>query len=147
MKIAIGSDHAGFQAKEALKAKLKEWGHDVLDVGAHSEASCDYPDFARDAAHAVTRGDAERGVLVCGTGIGMAMAANKVRGARAAVVHDAFTAKMAREHNDANILCAGARVLGGDAIVGLVKVFIETPFGGGRHARRVEKIMRLDGEA
>ena len=140
--IAFGSDHAGFAMKEALKQHLSESGaFSVLDFGTDSEASCDYPEFAHAVAHAVTEGKADAGVLVCGTGIGMSMAANKVKGIRAAVVGDAFSAKATREHNDANILCLGARVLSEDQATEFLDRFLSTPFSEGEnHVRRIGKL-------
>jgi ribose 5-phosphate isomerase B len=144
MKIVIGSDHAGFKVKERLKKLLQEWGHNVIDVGASGEESCDYPDFAEKVARAVASGQGERGVLLCGTGIGMAMTANRIPGALAATVHDRVTAEMSRKHNNANIFCAGAWVLPAGEIESNLKVWLETPFEGGRHERRVGKILKLD---
>lgn len=144
MKIVIGSDHAGFKVKERLKKLLQEWGHDVIDVGTSGEESCDYPDFAEKVARAVASGQGERGVLLCGTGIGMAMTANRIPGALAATVHDRVTAEMSRKHNNANIFCAGAWVLPAGEIESNLKVWLETPFEGGRHERRVGKILKLD---
>jgi ribose 5-phosphate isomerase B len=147
MKVAIGADHAGFPAKEQLKTVLRALGHEVHDVGTTSEASVDYPDFAEQVARTVAGGGADRGVLICGTGIGMAMTANKVRGVRAAVVTDEKTAELSRQHNDSNVFCAGARVLPVVKIAEALKVWLQTPFEGGRHERRVEKIRKLeDGE-
>ncbi|KAF0242799.1 MAG: ribose 5-phosphate isomerase [Planctomycetota bacterium] len=140
MKIAIGSDHAGFRAKEALKASLTTAGHQVEDLGTRSEDSCDYTDFSFAVAESVSKKTAERGVILCGTGIGSAIAANKVHGIRAALVHDGFTAEMSRRHNDANVLVLGARVLAEERIMDLTKTWLETPFDGGRHERRVGKI-------
>ena len=144
MRIGIGSDHAGFATKDRLKRELEKMGHTVKDFGTHTDESCDYPDFAEAVARSVASGESERGVLLCGTGIGQSIVANKIPGVRAAVVHDEFTTRMSREHNDANILCAGARVLGADKIVELAKLWLATEFPGGRHARRVEKIKKLD---
>jgi ribose 5-phosphate isomerase B len=141
MRIALGSDHAGFQAKQALRVTLERAGHEVSDLGTQDESSVDYPDFAWAVAHAVAEGRAERGVLVCGTGIGMCIAANKVEGIRAAKLNDPYEAKMARAHNDANVVCLGARVIDTTVMDEIVRVFLETPFEGGRHARRVEKMM------
>lgn len=139
--IAIGSDHAGFEMKEALKAHLEERGYEVRDFGTDSEASCDYPEFAHAVAHAVADGEAEQGVLVCGTGIGMSMAANKVKGIRAAVIGDAFSAKATREHNDANILCLGARVIDLEKATEFLDIFLDTPFSNGEnHVRRIGKL-------
>lgn len=142
--IALGADHAGFKVKEELKAMLRQKGLQVLDVGTTSEESTDYPDYAVKVAQAVSSGKARQGVLVCGTGIGMCMAANKVRGIRAALVTDELTAEMSRKHNDANVFCAGARVLSGEKIRQLLEAWLSTPFEGGRHERRVKKINDLD---
>ena len=144
MKIGIGADHAAFETKEHVKRALEQAGHTVKDFGTHSTESCDYPDFAEPVARAVSAGECERGILICGTGIGQSMVANKVPGVRAAVVHDEFTAKMSREHNDANVFCAGARVLEAEAIARLAGLWLKTDFGGGRHERRVGKINDLD---
>jgi ribose 5-phosphate isomerase B len=145
MKIIIGSDHAGFEAKQKLIAALKHAGHSVVDAGTDSPEPCDYPDFAAQVARAVASQEAQRGILLCGTGIGMAMAANKVPGVRAAVVTNEFTAEMSRRHNDANILCMGARVLPVPKLEELAKIFLASEFEGGRHAGRVDKIKKLDG--
>ena len=142
--IALGADHAGFPLKEDLKSWLIARGHDVVDLGTQSSESVDYPDFAVGVGSAITAGKAERGVLVCGTGIGMAMAANKVPGIRAAACTDAFSARMSREHNDANILALGARITARDAAIEILEIWLEAEFAGGRHARRVEKILALD---
>ena len=142
--IAIGADHAGYSLKEDLKAWLVGGGHQVLDFGTHSLESVDYPDFAGPVADAVTSGAAARGVLVCGTGMGMAMAANKLDGVRAAVCLDPLMARMSREHNDANVLALGARLTEGRSAVEILQAWLETPFAGGRHVRRVEKLMALE---
>lgn len=141
MKIAIGADHAGVQAKSRLGELLRKAGHEVTDVGTQGEESVDYPDFAQAVARDVGSGRAERGLLVCGTGIGMSIAANKVPGVRAAKVNDPYEARMARAHNDANVLCLGARVVDPSVMDEIVRTFLETPFEGGRHARRVDKSM------
>lgn len=146
MKIVIGSDHAGLQLKEHLATRLRGQGHDVEDIGTHTNASVDYPDFAVQVARAVAGGSAERGVLVCGTGQGMAMAANRVPGVRAAVVADTFSARATRGHNDANVLCLGQRVIGAGLAEDILDVFLTTAFEGGRHAGRVAKIGTI-GEA
>ncbi|MBR2696227.1 MAG: ribose 5-phosphate isomerase B [Parasporobacterium sp.] len=139
--VAIGCDHAAYEMKEALKDHLKERGYDVKDFGTDSEVSCDYPDFAKKVAHAVADGEAEQGVLVCGTGIGMSIAANKVKGIRAAVVGDSFSAKATREHNDANILCMGARVIDIPKAIEFLDIFLDTPFSEGEnHIRRISKL-------
>ena len=144
MKIAVGSDHAGLALKTGLADYLKQAGHDVLDLGTHGDASVDYPDFAALVAGAVVSGQAERGLLVCGTGTGMAMSANKVPGARAAQATDEYMAQMAREHNDANVLCIGSRVIGSGLAEAIVSRFIDAQFEGGRHGRRVAKISELE---
>ena len=142
--VALGADHAGFPLKEDLKAWLISRGYDVVDLGTHSAESVDYPDFAVGVGSAVTAGKADRGVLVCGTGIGMAIAANKVPGVRAAACSDAFTARMSREHNDANILALGARITARDTAIEILEIWLGAEFAGGRHVRRVEKIDALD---
>jgi len=136
--IAVASDHAGFDLKEILKRDLQEAGLEVLDLGTNSTQSVDYPDFGMAMADAVASGKAERGVLVCGTGIGISIAANRHRHVRAALCHDVTTARMARQHNDANVLALGARVVGANVAVDCLVAFLETPFAGGRHQRRVE---------
>ena len=146
-RIAIGSDHAGFAMKEALKQYLTEKGYDVKDFGTDSEASCDYPDLAFAVADCVAAKEADKGVLVCGTGIGMSMAANKVRGIRAAVVGDAFSAEATRSHNDANILCMGARVIDEEKAKEFLDIFLNTPFSEGEnHIRRIGKLERSRSE-
>ena len=144
MKIIIGADHAGFVPKQALAAALRKAGHSVEDAGTDSADSVDYPDFAARVGRAVAEDEAERGILICGTGIGMCMAANKVPGVRAAVVTDAYTAEMSRRHNDANVLCMGARVQSLEKMEELARIFLAAPFDGGRHAGRVEKIKKLE---
>lgn len=139
--IAMGSDHAGYEMKLVLAEHLKERGYEVKDFGTYSTESCDYPDFAKAVAKAVVDGEAERGVLVCGTGIGMSIAANKVKGIRAAVLSDEFSAQATREHNDANILCLGARVIDNDKAIKLLDIFMDTPFSEGvNHIRRISKL-------
>jgi len=144
MKIAIGNDHAAFAAKHALVAKLESWGHEVANHGTDTEESVDYPDLAAAVAKSVAKGDADVGILICGTGIGISMAANKIHGIRAAVCHSEVTAELAREHNDANVLCMGARILDDATIENCARKFLQTPFGGGRHVNRVQKIMDLE---
>ena len=144
MKIAVGSDHRGFQTKEHLKNQLVNQGHDVSDCGAESEASSDYPDFAIPVCLKVARGEAEHGILLCGTGIGMTMAANKIGGIRAALCYDELTAEMSRRHNDANVLCLPADLLSEELIRRMVDVWLTTPFEGGRHARRIAKVMAAE---
>lgn len=143
MRIAIGADHAGFILKEHLRARLAEAGHELRDFGAHSAESVDYPDYAALVAGAVAGGSAERGILVCGSGIGMAIAANRVRGVRAAACVDLYSARLCRQHNDANVLALGSRIVAPPLAEALAEVFLTTTFEGGRHARRVAK---LDGE-
>jgi len=143
--IALGADHAGYELKQILSQWLSEQGHLVSDFGTHSTASVDYPDIAAAVARAVRVGAAERGLLVCGSGVGMAIAANKVAGIRAAVAGDVVTARLCREHNDTNVLALGARAVGREAAVAIVHAWLETAFAGGRHARRVEKLDVLDG--
>ena len=143
--VALGADHAGFPLKEDLKTWLICRGYDVVDLGTQSAESVDYPDFAVGVGCAITAGKADRGVLVCGTGIGMAMAANKVPGVRAAACSDAYTARISREHNDANILALGARITSREAAIEILEVWLGAEFAGGRHARRIEKIVALDG--
>jgi len=139
MRIAIGCDHTGVDLKRALlDSVLRE--HDVVDMGTNSTQSVDYPDIAKLVAHAVVRGEAERGILICGTGIGMAMVAGKVKGIRAARCSEPYSAEMSRRHNDANVLCFGARVIGSGMAEKIVEKWLSTPFDGGRHVRRVEKI-------
>jgi ribose 5-phosphate isomerase B len=140
MKIAVASDHAGYRLKEHLKARLEELGHEVVDFGAESEESSDYADFGRPASEAVAQGEMELGVLCCGTGQGMTMTANKVRGVRAALCGEPFSARMARAHNDANVLVMGGRLVGEGLADEILREFLVTEFEGGRHARRVGKI-------
>lgn len=144
MKVSIASDHAGFGEKRLLADYLKELGHDVIDRGPVDDGRVDYPDFAALVADDVVSGDAERGVLVCGTGIGMAIAANKVAGVRAANVTMPEFAVLAREHNDANIVTLSARFVDDETNRAIAKAFLETDFGGGRHAGRVRKIAELE---
>jgi ribose 5-phosphate isomerase B len=144
MKIVTGSDHGGLSLKRLLVERLRSQGHEVVDVGTDSTASCDYPDFAVPVARAVAAGEADFGLLVCGTGQGMAMAANRMPGVRAAVVSDHFTAHATREHNDANVLCLGERVVGPGLAGELLDTFLGARFEGGRHAGRVEKVTRLE---
>lgn len=146
MKIGIASDHAGFEEKQKLVAYLQELGHEVVDRGPDTDDRVDYPDFAKLVARDVAAGEVERGVLVCGTGIGMAMAANKVRGIRAANVTSPEFAALAREHNDANVVAVSGRFVDDATNRAIVKTFLETAFEGGRHAGRVEKIMALEQE-
>lgn len=144
MKVIIGSDHAGFAAKVEVKSYLSSRGHEVLDAGPSSDERCDYPDFASIVAQAVSRNECPRGVLICGTGIGMSITANKFKGVRAALCHSPDTARMSRAHNDANILCLGARVLDMDRLLETLRAWLSTPYEGGRHAARLEKIRKLE---
>ena len=146
MKIALGSDHRGFEAKRRVLVFLQQLGHEVLDVGTAGSESVDYPDFAYQVASRVSKGEAERGILICGTSIGMCIAANKVKGVRAAPCHDSITAEMSRRHNDANVLCLSADLLGEELIDRMVRIWLETSFENGRLARRVEKIQRYEAD-
>jgi len=147
MRISIGSDHAGFELKEKLEAHLREAGFDVDDVGTHNEESVDYPELAAKVGRAVASGDADRGVLVCGSGIGVAVAANKIKGVRAANVSDPEMARMSRLHNDANVVTMGGRYIDEDVARQIVDVFLATAFEGGRHQRRVDAIMALEDDS
>ena len=140
MKIAFGADHAGFELKERLKAHASARGHEVLDLGTRSTDSVDYPDFGRAVGEAVAGGRADRGVAVCGSGIGIAIAANKVAGVRAGVPNDLFATRLMREHNDANVIAFGARLVAAPLAEAMLDLFLETPFAGGRHERRVRKL-------
>ena len=143
--IAIGSDHAGYYLKESLVEDLKAEGYKIENFGTFSLESVDYPDIAREVAEAVSSGRFEKGILVCGTGIGVSITANKVKGIRAAVCSETYSAKMSRRHNNANIIAVGARVVGPGLALDIVKTFLETPFEhGSRHERRVDKINALD---
>ncbi|THB79800.1 MAG: ribose 5-phosphate isomerase B [Desulfobulbaceae bacterium] len=139
MKIAIGSDHGGYRLKVYLKSLLEELGYEVIDVGCQSESSVDYPDFASLVCESVLTDKAGAGILVCGTGIGMSMAANRQPGIRAALCHNEYTARMSREHNDANVLCLGERVLGTGLAESIVRTWLQTTFAAGRHVTRIEK--------
>ena len=138
--IAVASDHAGFDLKEMLKRDLQEAGLEVLDLGTHSNASVDYPDFGRAMAETIAAGTVEKGVIVCGTGIGISIAANRNPKVRAALVHDVTSARLTREHNDANVIAFGGRLIGTEVAREALKVFLKTPFEGGRHANRVAKL-------
>ena len=146
MRIAIGSDHAGFLLKETLRRWLADNGHEVLDLGAHSEDRVDYPDFGAAVGRAVADGDADLGVAVCGSGQGICMAANKVSGVRAGVIRDREDAEITRRHNDANVACFGERFTTPEIAIGALEVFLATGFDGGRHQGRVEKLAELDAE-
>ncbi len=139
MIVAIGSDHGGFELKQRIIEKFSADGHVFSDFGCHSTASVDYPDFAEAVCASVIEGKTDAGILICGTGIGMSMAANKFKKIRAALCHDHFTARMSREHNNANILCLGGRVLGVSVAEDIVHVWLTTPFSGGRHKNRIGK--------
>ncbi|MEA3309419.1 MAG: ribose 5-phosphate isomerase B [Chloroflexota bacterium] len=145
MKLVIGSDHGGYELKEVVKDYLLEHGHGVHDQGTHDgEVSVDYPDYGRAVAEDVVAGKCDFGIVICGTGIGISIAANKVHGIRAALCTDPYMARMARMHNDANILALGGRVVGPGLALAIVAAFLEGEFAGGRHARRVGKIMALE---
>jgi len=144
VRIAIGSDHRGFALKEALKELLAELGHEWVDFGCQGEEAVDYPDIARPLAEAMAAGEYQRGILICGSGVGMSIAANKVKGVRAALCHDTFAARLARRHNDANVLCLGGWCIGRGVAEEIVRVFLSEDFEGGRHARRVDKIRAME---
>lgn len=144
MRIAIGADHAGYAMKTELLAFLVEGGHEVDDLGTSGDESVDYPDFGAAVGRAVASGAAEVGVCVCGTGIGISMAANKVAGVRAAVVHDVTSARMAKAHNDANVICLGARLIGPQVAAEALDAFLSSTWEAGRHARRIDKITALE---
>jgi ribose 5-phosphate isomerase B len=146
MRIAVGSDHRGYSVKENLVQLLKKMEHEVVDCGTHDCNSVDYPDVAAIVARQVHNGEVDRGILICGTGIGMCIAANKVPGVRAAPCHDDLSAEMSRRHNDLNVLCLSADMLGERLIDRMVEIWLRTEFEGGRHARRVEKIAALEAE-
>ena len=144
MKIAIGSDHRGYDAKRRLLPVLQRAGHQVQDFGCESAASCDYPDFAVPASRSVAAGENEVGILLDGTGIGMSVAANKIRGIRAALVHDEVTARTAREKNHCNVLCLGTDLLSEDQVRNIVEIFLNTPWTDGRHTKRVQMVMEIE---
>jgi ribose 5-phosphate isomerase B len=144
MRIALGSDHAGFQLKEHVRAYLGDRGHQVTDVGTYSEESCDYPDFGAAVGAVVASGEAERGVVVCGSGLGISIAANKIRGIRAVQVMDPEMAEMARRHNDANVVGLAGRYIGTARAESILDTFLSTDFEGGRHQRRIDKITALE---
>ena len=146
MRIAIASDHAGFPLKSMLIEHLKDGGHDVLDLGTDSEASVDYPPFCAAAARAVVRGEADLGIVLGGSGQGEQIAANKVHGARAALCNDLFTARLGRQHNDANVIAMGGRIVAPQLAYEILSVFLDTPFEGGRHTRRLEQIAAIEQE-
>ncbi|MBI5344577.1 MAG: ribose 5-phosphate isomerase B [Deltaproteobacteria bacterium] len=144
-RIAIASDHAGRELKEDLKAFLKEMGMEATDMGVHNDDSVDYPDYGSPLAEKVSDGQVSRGILLCGTGIGMSILANKFRNVRAALVNDVYTARMAKEHNDANILVIGGRVIGKGLAREIIRTWLEAGFKGGRHQRRLDKITEIEG--
>jgi ribose 5-phosphate isomerase B len=144
MKLAIACDHRGYEAKRRLLPVLKQQGHDITDFGCDGPSACDYPDFAAPAARAVAGGTCEAGILMDGSGIGMSIAANKVHGVRAALVHDEVTARRSREHNHCNVLCLGTDLLSEDQIRNIVQIFLTTEFGDGRHVRRVQKLIQIE---
>jgi ribose 5-phosphate isomerase B len=145
-RIAIGSDHAGFSVKEAIRQYLESTGYAVSDLGTSSDQSVDYPDYGKAVGERVVSKQADFGIAVCGTGMGISIAANKVPGVRAALAHDVNTARLAREHNDANVLALGGRVVAGEAAVAMVQVFLTTAYLGGRHQRRLDKITAIERE-
>ncbi|MDG2027137.1 MAG: ribose 5-phosphate isomerase B [Acidimicrobiales bacterium] len=146
MRIAVGSDHAGFELKEAVAAHVRDAGHEVVDCGTYSADRVDYPDFGAAVGRSVAGGDTEGGICVCGTGIGIAMAANKIAGIRAGVVWDATSARLTREHNDANVICIGERLVGPQVALDAVDAWLASTFDGGRHVGRVAKLDALGGE-
>ncbi len=146
MRIGMASDHGGFELKEVLKSFLLSLGHEPVDLGTFDETSVDYPDYGIRVAEMVSRGELNQGILICGTGIGMSIVANKFRGVRAALANDLYSARFCREHTDANILVIGGRIVGKELAKEIVRVWLETPFAGGRHEKRLEKIKALEEE-
>jgi len=147
MKVALASDHRGFEFKNMITTFLSTLGHEVIDYGtSNGTESVDYTDYGLKAARSVSRGESERAILICGTGLGMSLVANKVKGVRATVCHDLYTVEMSRRHNDSNVLCLGADVVDQKLLEKKIKLWIETPFEGGRHARRVGKIMDVESD-
>ena len=144
MRVSVGCDHRGYEAKELIKSILQRAGHEVLDFGADDTKSSDYPDFAIPASLAVAQGDTDRGILICGSGVGMSITANKIQGIRAALCHDELTAQMSRKHNDANVLCLPANLINDPLITRIVESWLVTEFEGGRHNRRVDKMMAAE---
>lgn len=145
MKIAIGADHAGYRLKDEIVPLIESLGHEIVDVGCNCEQSVDYPDYALPVCEMVAEGKADRGILICGTGIGMSIAANKYPGIRCALVHDHFSAQATREHNDTNVLAMGERIIGPGVAMDIVRIWLETPFSEGeRHIGRVNKVMQLE---
>ncbi|GAA2974837.1 MULTISPECIES: ribose 5-phosphate isomerase B [Finegoldia] len=146
MKIAIAADHGGFELKDSMVEYIKSLGNEVMDLGTNSADSVDYPDYAKKVCEEIQQGNSDLGILICGTGIGMSLAANKFEGIRAACVSDVYSAKMSRNHNNANVLCIGARVIGDEVAKLIIKTFLENEFEAGRHQRRVDKIMAFEKE-
>ena len=144
MKIALGCDHGGLEHKNAIGEFLKEKGHEVVDFGIYEQVSVDYPDIAKKVCESIQQGEAERGILVCGTGIGMSIAANKYKGIRAAACSEHFSAKYTRLHNNSNVLCLGGRVVGVGTAIELADLFVNTEFEGGRHQKRIDKITEIE---
>ena len=144
MKIALGCDHGGLEHKNAIGEFLKEAGHEVVDFGIYEQVSVDYPDIAKKVCESIIKGETERGILVCGTGIGMSIAANKYKGIRAAACSEHFSAKYTRLHNNSNILCLGGRVVGVGTAIELAELFVNTEFEGGRHQKRIDKITEIE---
>jgi len=147
MKIAVASDHRGFNVKDRILAQVAELQHEALDFGPSTSDICDYPDFGAKAARAVSEGEVDRAILICGSGIGMCIIANKFRGVRAALCHDDLSAEMSRRHNDANVMCLSADLLGERLASRMIELWLSTPFEGGRHARRIAKIAEYEHEA
>lgn len=146
MKIAIAADHGGYELKDSMVEYIKSLGNEVVDLGTNSADSVDYPDYAKKVCEEIQQGNSDLGILICGTGIGMSLAANKFEGIRAACVSDVYSAKMSRNHNNANVLCIGARVIGDEVAKLIIKTFLENEFEAGRHQRRVDKIMAFEKE-
>jgi ribose 5-phosphate isomerase B len=144
MKLVIGCDHAGYELKAPVMEHLASKGYELIDVGTHSTASCNYPDYAYAVCEAIRKGEADLGILICGTGVGMSIAANKYKGIRAACVSDTFSARLTRQHNDTNVLCFGARVVGLGIACDLCDNFLEAEYEGGKHAKRVDMIMAIE---
>lgn len=146
MKVAIAADHGGYELKDSMVEYIKSLGNEVVDLGTNSADSVDYPDYAKKVCEEIQQGNSDLGILICGTGIGMSLAANKFEGIRAACVSDVYSAKMSRNHNNANVLCIGARVIGDEVAKLIIKTFLENEFEAGRHQRRVDKIMAIEKE-
>lgn len=146
MKIAVACDHGGFRLKNVLIKEIERLGYEVVDFGTYSEDSCDYPDYAKKAAYAVSKGECEKGVVICGTGIGVSITANKVNGIRCALVHDVFSAKATRAHNDTNMIAMGQRVIGEGLALEILNAWLNTEYEGGRHDQRIKKLMAIEEE-